>query len=101
MLVLYTYIEIINHFLKLKKKQSKNYCGRTALTAANFEATRAIMRNLKADGGRPLGVRPTLIMVGASNEAAAKALFEAQFLSGGGSNPNYNAVKVLVNPWMA
>jgi phage major head subunit gpT-like protein len=46
-------------------------------------------------------VRPTLIMVGASNEAAAKALFEAQFLSGGGSNPNFNAVKVLVNPWMA
>jgi phage major head subunit gpT-like protein len=77
------------------------HCGRTTLTAANFEATRTIMRNLKADGGRPLGVRPTLIMVGASNEAAAKALFEAQFLSGGGSNPNYNAVKVLVNPWMA
>ena len=77
------------------------HCARTALTAANFEATRTIMRNLKADGGRPLGVRPTTIMVGPSNEAAAKALFETAFLSGGGSNPNYNAVKVLVNVWMA
>jgi phage major head subunit gpT-like protein len=77
------------------------HCARTTLNAANFEATRAIMRNLKADGGRPLGVRPTICMVGASLEAAAKALFETQYLAGGGSNPNYNAVKVLINPWMA
>jgi phage major head subunit gpT-like protein len=77
------------------------HCARTALNATNFEATRTIMRNLKADGGRPLGVRPTTIMVGPSNEAAAKALFETAFLSGGGSNPNYNAAKVLVNVWMA
>lgn len=77
------------------------HCARTALTAANFEATRTMMRNLKADGGRPMGVRPDTIMVGASLEAAAKALFETQYLAGGGSNSNFNAVKVLVNPWMA
>ena len=77
------------------------FCSRAALTAANFEAYRATMRGLKADGGRPLGIRPDTIMVGASLESAAKAIFETQYLAGGGSNPNYNAVKVLVNPWMA
>jgi len=75
--------------------------ARTALNAANFEAYRTRMGQIKADGGRPLGIRPTICMVGPSNEAAAKALFEAQFLAGGGTNTNFNAVKVVVNPWMA
>lgn len=71
------------------------------LTAAAFEAARTAMRKVTADGGRPLGVRPNVIIVPPDLEAAADALFKTQYLAGGGSNPHYNAVEVIVDPWQA
>ncbi|PJN95281.1 head protein [Amaricoccus sp. HAR-UPW-R2A-40] len=76
------------------------YCSRAALTAANFAAARLAMRKFAADGGRPLGINPNLIVVSADNEAAAKSLFEAQLVGGGDSNPNFKAVEVVVSPWL-
>lgn len=70
------------------------------LTGPNFEAARTAMRKVTADGGRPLGVRPNVIVVPSDLEAAADALFKIQYLAGGGSNPHYNAVEVIVDPWM-
>lgn len=75
--------------------------SKAALTAANFEAGRTAMRQLKGDGGRPLGIVPNILLVPPSLEAAAKAIVETQFLAGGGSNPNFNTAKVVVNPWAA
>lgn len=73
--------------------------SKAALTAANFEAGRTAMRQVKGDGGRPLGIVPNILLVPPSLEAAARAIVETQFLPGGGSNPNFNAAKVVVNPW--
>lgn len=72
------------------------FASQATLSQANFEAARAAMRAVKSDEGRPLGIRPTLLVVGPSNEAAANETIKVQRQSGGADNPNYNAVQVLV-----
>lgn len=75
--------------------------SKAALNADNFIAARAAMSTVTDDAGKPLGVRPDLLVVGASNEAAAAAVINAQFLAGGGTNTLYQSVEVLVVPWLA
>ncbi len=75
--------------------------SKAELNAANFDAGRTAMRQLKGDGGRPLGIVPNILLVPATLESAARALVETQFLPNGGSNPNFNLAKVVVNPWAA
>lgn len=77
------------------------YKSKAALDAANFNAAMAAMMGIKADGGRPLGVKPTHLIVPPQLRAAALALIEAQTVNGGESNPNYKAVQVIVSPWVA
>ena len=77
------------------------YKSKAALDAANFNAAMAAMMQAKADGGRPLGVKPTTLVVPPSLRADAMALIEAQLTTGGASNPNYKAVEVIVSPWLA
>jgi len=76
------------------------YKSKAALSAANFNAAFAAMMKFKADGGRPLGVKPTHLVVPPELRAAALSLVESQFIGGGDSNPNYKAVQVLVSPWL-
>jgi phage major head subunit gpT-like protein len=77
------------------------YKSKAALDAGNFNAAMAAMMQTKADGGRPLGVKPTTLVVPPSLRADAMALIEAQLTTGGASNPNYKAVEVIVSPWLA
>lgn len=77
------------------------YASRAELNAANFEAAQQAMMSLKKDGGEPLGIKPTLMLVGSSNLAAAKKVIEAQMINGGDSNINYKAVDLLAVPWLA
>lgn len=77
------------------------YKSKAALDAGNFNAAMAAMMQAKADGGRPLGVKPTTLVVPPSLRADAMALIEAQLTTGGVSNPNYKAVEVIVSPWLA
>lgn len=66
------------------------------LSAVNFEAGRTLMRSLKRDGLEPMDISPTHLVVPPSLESKAKSLVEAQILTGGVSNTNYNSVKVVV-----
>ena len=77
------------------------YKSKAALDAANFNAAMAAMMGVKADGGRPMGVKPTTLVVPPSLRAAALSLIEAQLTTGGESNPNYKAVEVIVSPWLS
>lgn len=70
------------------------------LTPANFKAVRQLMRQLKGDNGRPLRVKPTLIHVPPSLEAAAETIFAKALISGGETNELYNAVKWRVNTYL-
>lgn len=73
------------------------YMSRQPLTAANYAKARAAMQSLKADGGRPLGIKPGLIVVPPSLEGAANALLnkDAQ-----GGNEWYKTAEVMVSPWL-
>jgi phage major head subunit gpT-like protein len=72
--------------------------SKAALTAANYEAARLAMQSLKRDGGDPLGIVPTHLIVGPNNEAAARQILEALILDGGASNTNYHTAALVVVP---
>lgn len=76
------------------------YKSQAALDAANFGKAYDAMSALKADGGRPLALKPTLLVVPSGLRAAAQKLIETQIINSGESNPNYKLVAVLVCPWI-
>lgn len=74
--------------------------SKEALTADNFQKAYGMMETFKRDGGDPLGLRPTHLIVDASNRAAAEEILLKQNLLGGESNINYNRVKLIVCHWL-
>lgn len=66
-----------------------------ALNAANYEAAKTAMAQLTNDEGEPLGLKPTHVVFGPSNSAAAKTLFTAQNKEGGASNIYFNEVALI------
>jgi phage major head subunit gpT-like protein len=50
------------------------YASKQDLTAANYEAARAAMMALKGESGRPLNIKPTVLVVPPSLEGAAMRL---------------------------
>jgi len=70
------------------------------LTPENYEAARLAMRQFKRDGGDPLGLVPTHLVVSADNESAARKIIEAQLIDGGDSNINYHTAALIVSPWL-
>jgi phage major head subunit gpT-like protein len=75
--------------------------SKAALTEANVWAAHKAMTALKADGGRPLNVRPTLLVVPSSLEDVADSLINKQILTGGASNSMYKKYEVLVSPFLS
>lgn len=72
-----------------------------AINAANLNAGIAAMQNLKGDGGRPLGLSPTLLVCSPSRREEALETVKAERDASGATNVNRNAVEVLVSPWLA
>lgn len=81
-------------FWQMARKQ------KNALTAANFNAAVAAMQTLAADGGRPLGLSPTLLVVPPALRAAAMEIVKSERLASGASNPNLGMTDLLVTPWV-
>jgi phage major head subunit gpT-like protein len=73
--------------------------SRLDLDPDSYAAARLTMRSFRRDGGAPLGMTPTHLVVDPTNEAAGRALLETQFIPGGGSNPNYHTAELLVADW--
>jgi phage major head subunit gpT-like protein len=71
------------------------------LHADTYEAARQKIQSLKRDGGDPLGIVPTHLVVGPSNEAVARKIVEAQFLASGASNIHYKTAELIVVPHLA
>jgi phage major head subunit gpT-like protein len=74
--------------------------SKEALTAANYEAARLAMQTFRRDGGDPMGVTPTHLVVAPGNEAAARKILEAQLIDGGNSNPDYHTAELIVSAWL-
>ena len=70
------------------------------LTADNFNAAYAAMTSQKADGGRPLGIRPTLLVVPPSLRQQALNITKAELIGNGVTNVNAGLVDTLVTPWV-
>lgn len=74
--------------------------SKAPLDKANFEAAQLALASQFRPDGSPLGVDATVLVCGASNRSAAKALLEKEYLAGGENNVNYKAVELLVVPWL-
>lgn len=72
-----------------------------ALTSANLSAAIAAMQSIKRDGGKPLAINPSLLVVPPTLREAALEVVKAERNAAGATNVNRNAVEVLVTPWVA
>lgn len=74
--------------------------SKQALDPTHYEAARAALTNMKGDHGRPLGLVPNLLVVGATNEGAGRRILQSQLVNGGESNPWAGTAELLVVPWL-
>ncbi len=77
------------------------FASRLPLNAENYGAARAAMMSVKGDGGIPLNIRPTLLVVPPTLEADAFNVVQAERLANGASNPYRATAEVLNTPWLA
>lgn len=70
------------------------------LTPAAYKTARQELGGRKGDYGRPLGIRGTLLVVGSSNEEAARKLLTSDTINGGDSNPWKGTAKLEVVEWL-
>ncbi|QEW19256.1 Mu-like prophage major head subunit gpT [Marinibacterium anthonyi] len=76
------------------------YGSKQTLDAANYAAARAAMQAMRYDGGRVMGVVPTLLVVPPDLEGAGRALLTAEELTGGGTNVWRGSAELLVSPYL-
>jgi len=76
------------------------YGSLNSLNSTNFDAAVTAMMTFTDDESKPLGVRPTHILCGPSNRAAARSLIKTQILANGASNPNFDEVQIIVSPYL-
>jgi phage major head subunit gpT-like protein len=76
------------------------YGSRQALNAASYAAARAAMMGFTADGGRKLGIAPTVLVVPPSLEEAGLNLLNTEFGAAGASNPWKGTAKLIVTPYL-
>ncbi len=84
------------------------FASKAQLTADNYEAARAAMMNLRGDEGRPLGVKPNILVVPPSLEGAAMRLLNngTRIVTVGEAavavqNEWAGTAKPIVTPWAA
>lgn len=75
-------------------------CSDKPLDEASFAEAYDAMFAIKADNGRPLRIRPSVIVVPPSLRQKAIELFKREYLASGESNPNYQLVDIIVSPWL-
>lgn len=71
--------------------------SKAALSETNFEAGKQLLAGMKKTDGTPLGTMATTLVVGPSNEAAARKIVTREFLDNGQSNIYYNNVEIVVS----
>lgn len=74
--------------------------SKNTLTPENYAAARAEMMNYRADGGRILGIKPTVLVVPPELEGAALQLLNTTINDGGGSNIWSNTADLVVTPYV-
>lgn len=75
--------------------------SKQTLNAANYAAARAAMMGFKADGGKVLGIKPTVLVVPPSLEEAGRNLVNAVTGAAGATNPWAGTAELIVTPYLA
>lgn len=71
-----------------------------ALNEANFDAAMAAVMAFESDNEMKLGVMPSILAVGLANRAAALDLLGVDRLASGATNRNFQAVDLLITPYL-
>lgn len=75
--------------------------SKAALNESNYAEAKKLLRKMKKVDGTAIGVRPTKLVVGPNNEAAAKKLIETMLVDAGNSNIYYKDVEIVVHEQLA
>lgn len=76
------------------------YASKADLTKENLDAAIAAMSSFKGDNGKPLNVKPTLLVVPPNLRAKALELVKTETIEGT-TNTNRDVVEVLDTGWLA
>lgn len=76
------------------------YASKAPLTAANYALARAAMIGMKGDHGRPLGLRPDLLLVSSANEQPGLKVVRNSLGTGGESNEWEGTARLQVSAWL-
>lgn len=77
------------------------YGSKATLDETNLQAAYTAMTSMKGDYGRPLGLRPNLLVVSPTLKFAADKLVTASTLANGADNVMKGLVQVMDSPWLA
>lgn len=77
------------------------YGSKQTLDADGYAAARTAMMGLRGDNGKPLGIRPTLLVVPPSLEKAGLEVLKAERDASGATNVYRDTAQLLVTPWLA
>lgn len=74
--------------------------SKQTLTQDNYALARQNLIGRYGDGGKPLALRPNILLCGTSNEEAARQVIKAERSANGASNIYFNDVEVMVVPYL-
>lgn len=77
------------------------YGSKQTLNAAAYAAARTALMEMKGDYGRPLGIKPNLLVVPPALESAGRKILNSENASGGETNEWKDTAELLVVPWLA
>lgn len=77
------------------------YASRKPLTAVNYELARMAMQRQRFDQQRPLGIRPTVLVVPPELEGAAMRLLNTENGAAGATNEWKGTAELIVTPFLA
>ncbi|MEM9972200.1 MAG: Mu-like prophage major head subunit gpT family protein [Pseudomonadota bacterium] len=77
------------------------YGSRQELNSVNYWAARSAIRSQKGDHGRPLGIRPNLLVVSPDLEERAREILVAERDAAGATNTARNTAELMVTEWLA
>lgn len=75
--------------------------SKQTLNAANYGVGRSALMSMKGDYGRPLGIKPNLLIVPPALESAALKIVNNERAPNGETNEWKGTAEVLVVPWLA
>lgn len=71
------------------------------LNSASYAAARAAMMGFKADGGKVLGIKPSVLVVPPALEEAARNIVTSATGAAGATNPWAGTADLIVSPYLA